>query len=309
MEKVTLENDSLSLTVVPELGCKISSIYDKEHSHEWLWQDPRRPLTIPVFGDSYADYDISGFDECFPNIGVSTYPGDPTKTLLDHGELWSIPWDVKQSANSLHCQVRGRQFNFLFQRIITLNKRAINFSYKITSHEESDFYSLWSAHALFKVDGDMRLSLPGNPRIRKEFGFSARMSPNGTYGYQGQFSEYTWPFTINERGQEFDLSKISLSSPLTDKVVVEVGENMRAELLDLNTGRLAMLEYSGSDIEYLGICYNLNAWPEGAHPARWVALEPTNGCTDKLTDSVKRKAFTKLAKNESKQWTYSIRFS
>ncbi len=309
MDKVTLENSYLALTVVPELGCKISSIYDKEHSYEWLWQDAYRPLKIANHGDSYEAYDISGFDECFPNIGISPYPGDPAKTLLDHGEIWSIPWEVHKSAKSLNCKVLGRQFNFVFKRIITLEERTLNFNYEITNLEDFDFYSLWSAHALFKVSGDMRLSLSGNPMMCKEFGFSERMSPNGADGYKGQFSEFKWPSTINEHGQRFDLSYISLSEPLMDKVVVEVCENIQAKLLDITTGRAATMEFSGSEIAYLGICYNLGAWPSGEHPARWIALEPTNGCTDKLTDSVDREAFIKLAKDESKQWSYSIEFN
>lgn len=309
MDVVTLENSYLAITVVPELGCKISSIYDKEHGYEWLWQDAHRPLKIAQHGDPYEAYDISGFDECFPNIGISPYPGDPAITLLDHGEIWSIPWQVRKSANSLDCHVLGRQSKFSFQRIITLDERTLRFKYKVINLGETDFYSLWSAHALFKVAGDMRLSLSGNPIMRKEFGFSERMTPNGVDGYQGQFSEFKWPYTMNEDGRKFDLSHISLSQPLTDKVVVEVGQNIRAELVDATTGRAALLEFSGAEIEYLGICYNLNAWPSGEHPARWIALEPSNGCTDKLTDSVDRKAFTKLAENENRQWSYSIGFN
>lgn len=309
MNTVLLENSYLAITVIPALGCKISSIYDKEHDFEWLWQDPFRPLRPAQHGDSYEAYDISGFDECFPNIGVSPYPGNPTKKLFDHGEIWSLLWDVRASSNSLNCQVQGKEFKFTFKRIITLDERTINFDYEITNLEDFDFYSFWSAHALFKVSADMRLSLNGHPTMRKEFGFSERMSPNGTDGYEGQFSEFEWPWTKNEHGQKFDLSYISLSQPLTDKVVVEVGEKMQAILFDVTSKRSVTMEFSGSQIAFLGICYNLGAWPSGEHPARWVALEPTNGCTDKLTDSIERNAFTKLAKGENRKWSYSLEFN
>jgi galactose mutarotase-like enzyme len=309
MEMITLENQHLALSVIPELGCKISSIYDKKNAYEWLWQDGNRPFRYPRYGDPYDAYDISGFDECFPNIGISSYPNDLAMKLLDHGEIWSIPWSVSKSSNVMHCQVHGQQFNFDFERIITLEERTVKFEYTVTNYEEFDFISLWSAHALFEVSGDMELSIMGNPIMRKEFGFSNRMGPDGDDGYLGQFSGYKWPLTSNESGELFDLSKISLSKPLTDKVVLEADENFHVGLLDISTNRNLTMKFSRKEIPYLGICYNLGAWPSGEFPARWVALEPTNGCTDKLSDSFERGAFSLLAKNESSEWSYSIDFN
>jgi hypothetical protein len=38
-------------------------------------------------------------------------------------------------------------------------------------------------------------------------------------------------------------------------------------------------------IPYVGICFNLDAWPSTGEKARWVAIEPSTGPTDKLDEA------------------------
>ena len=60
-----LEDDILSVVVVPDLGAKIASIYDKKAGREWLL-GPIRAVRPAPYAANYIDYDVSGWDEMFP---------------------------------------------------------------------------------------------------------------------------------------------------------------------------------------------------------------------------------------------------
>jgi len=309
LDSISLENEFLRVSILPKIGCKITSIYDKINDYEWLWSDPHRPVAQPVFGDAYDRYDISGFDECFPNIGISHHPVIKDLKLLDHGEIWAKPWTIELSENEMIGEVRGGQLDFIFKRKLRLDGRQILFDYSVTNIGSDNLVYLWSAHPLFKVTGDMEIKSPINHPMTKEFGFSNRMSPNGTDGGEGRFNSFTWPIVRNSTGDQFDISQISLIEPLTDKVILEINDGGAFELSDKKTARVMKLTIPKGNINHIGICYNLGAWPFGEHPASWVALEPTNGNSDRLDHSYEKGIFRDLPSNKSEAWNYRMEFN
>jgi len=309
LDSISLENHFLRVSLLPDIGCKITSIYDKINDYEWLWSDPHRPVSKPLFGDAYDRYDISGFDECFPNIGISHHPVIKDLQLVDHGEIWAKPWTIKLSGNEMIGEVRGEQSDFIFKRKLRLDGRQILFDYSVTNIGSDNLVYIWSAHPLFKVTGDMEIKSSANHAMTKEFGFSNRMSPNGTDGSEGRFNSYTWPIVRNSTGDQFDISQISLIEPLTDKVILEINDGGAFELCDKKTSRVMKLTIPKGNINHIGICYNLGAWPFGEHPASWVALEPTNGNSDRLDHSYKKGIFRDLLTNKSESWNYRMEFN
>ena len=85
-----LENELTSMVLIPEIGGKVVSIKSLATECEFLWQDDTRPYATPHYGELFANYDASGFDECFPSIGQCAYPEFPWQgiTIPDHGEIW-----------------------------------------------------------------------------------------------------------------------------------------------------------------------------------------------------------------------------
>jgi hypothetical protein len=221
-----LENDHLKVSVIPELGAKIAQITDKHANYEWLWEDPTRRLKERQPGDSYDEHEITGFDECFPNIGISSYPGDPNLTLPDHGELWSQAWSFQRSNDSIISTAIGKVLPYTFVREITLKDQSLTFSYAIENTGQESFKGFWSAHPLFHAVEGMQILISGNPPMTKEFSFSGRMGSDGNDGYAGHLDKYKWPNTIGESGESFDLSQITLTEPLTDKVVIATPEDL-----------------------------------------------------------------------------------
>jgi galactose mutarotase-like enzyme len=306
VEPVGVENEFVRINVVPELGCKIISIFDITHDHEWLWKDSNRPLKSAEFGTNYLNYDISGFDECFPNIGVSQHPLDPKITLPDHGDLWSIPWDTTVEEFLISSTVKGRSFPYVFSRQIQIEGQRIKFQYEVRNEGALNFAFMWSAHPLFNVAGAMSIVMNESPQMTKEFSIGGRVGQDGPDGYFGQFQSYIWPTVQDHKGSEIDLSQIRLGRPIADKVVLDSPSNGKIELRDLSSGRSLSFQLSPAEIPFIGICFNLGVVPSGNHPGTWVAIEPTSGCTDKLDDSYQRGAFSSLAPGESLRWAYSI---
>ena len=54
MNRMHLFNEALSLEILPSVGGKIVSLFDKSYRQEWLWANPWLPLRNPVFGESYV---------------------------------------------------------------------------------------------------------------------------------------------------------------------------------------------------------------------------------------------------------------
>lgn len=280
-----LENDFLKVSVIPELGAKIAQIRDKQANYDWLWEDPTRPLRARRVTDKYDEHDITGFDECFPNIGISSYPGDIDLILPDHGELWSQAWSCEKTNDSIISTAIGKVLPYKFERKIALKDRSLTFSYSIENTGQESFKGFWSAHPLFNAVEGMQILLNGNPPMTKEFGFSGRMGSDGADGYAGHLDEYIWPNTAGESGKSYDFSQVTLAEPLTDKVVIATPEDGVITLLNPRHKCAVRFSLAPQEIPYIGICFNLDAWPFTGRKARWLAIEPSTGPTDKLDEA------------------------
>jgi len=306
LDSVVIENTLLRIRVVPELGCKIVEIYDLENKHEWLWRDKSRPIKLAKYGDAYDRYDISGFDECFPNIGISKHLENDEVELPDHGEIWSLPWEVADSAANISAGVTGILFNYRFTRKISLEGRKITLSYSVSNYGDCEFKYMWSAHPLFRIDEDMKIEISGNPKMLKEFGFGGRIGDDGEAWYGGHLSEHTWPKVIGSDGDISDMSEVSLAKILTDKVVLDAPIDGVVKLTKLKSGRALTMKFAPSEVPFLGVCYNFSAWPLTGEPATWVALEPTTGRTDRLDECMKLGSANILKAKESKTWQIEL---
>ena len=306
MHSLVLQNECLRVRVIPQLGCKIVEIYDLENDHEWLWSDKSRPIKAANYGDQYDLYDISGFDECFPNIGISQDPKNIGVTLPDHGEIWSLPWDVTQEENGVSATVLGKLFDYRFFRRLSLKSNKLVIEYSVSNIGNSELTYMWSAHPLFAIDENMKIEITGNPKMSKEFGFGGRIGPDGDNWYEGHLSEHVWPSVLGVDGRLSDMSEVSLDKVLTDKVVLDAPVDGLVSLKKLSSGRSLTMKFSPLELPFLGICYNFGAWPLTGEPATWVALEPTTGKTDRLDECTKLDCARVLAPKSNANWSLEI---
>ncbi len=107
-----LESDFIRTAVVPEMGAKLVSLFDKRTQREWLVAPGLRPLQKVAYGANFVEQDMSGWDEMFPTIVACDYPvpGERFGTPLpDHGEVWPLSWRLEPtSPDSLRTSVEGK---------------------------------------------------------------------------------------------------------------------------------------------------------------------------------------------------------
>ncbi len=76
-----LDDDAVRLTVIPGWGGKVVEIFDRRRGREWLFENPafsheRCAACLPAYGADYmGQFDLGGFDECFPTVGQCFYLG------------------------------------------------------------------------------------------------------------------------------------------------------------------------------------------------------------------------------------------
>lgn len=309
LQFVHIENAGTKVSVLPMCGGKITSLVSAS-GRDWLWHDPYRPIRQPVPDACFADFDLSGWDECFPTIAPCPYPGSPAIQLSDHGELWSRPWEViSSSATSLTLRRAGQALPYVFERTITVGSSGtVGLGYSLTNQGSGDLTWMWSAHPLFAVQEGMRVHLAPAQVMTKEFGIGGRIGPDSADGAGERLEEYRWSHVTGADGVERDLSIVEFPEPpVTDKVVVRGLEVGRAELCH-PSGETLRLEWWCHEIPFLGLCSNLGAWPFGDHPGRWVALEPTTGSTDRLDEAAARGEAAVLGARATTTWQLTVAF-
>jgi hypothetical protein len=89
-----LENECLRLVVNPQRGGRIDSFLEKSSGKDWVWHPagyfPGQQRSLPL-GANFDDNWEGGWDDIFPSDAPGVHEG---RTMYDHGELWSGPWET-----------------------------------------------------------------------------------------------------------------------------------------------------------------------------------------------------------------------
>jgi hypothetical protein len=154
-----LENESLSATIVPLMGGKISSIYNKEIAREFLWTNKNIPFTTQRPGAEYDPNFIGGIDELIPNdvpeeINGIAYP--------DHGELWTTP--LQHTINDAKITVHGLLplSGLDYSKTVQLDpiKPILYLEYKIANPTRQTRHFLWKLHAALYIKENDKVISP-----------------------------------------------------------------------------------------------------------------------------------------------------
>lgn len=200
---VIVENESLRLTVLPELGAKIYDIVHKRSGKNVLWHNPRiRPRKVP-FGSRFDDVWSGGWDEIFPSdgesvVGIERFP--------EMGETWPLQWDYRiakrRDSATLITSVMTPISPVKFTRKLTLRSGESRFvcDYEIMNLSHNEIKFLWKVHAAFPIDERCRIEIPAACGI-----VDAK--------YCGNFSTtpYKWPMAFAKDGELIDVSRVDPS--------------------------------------------------------------------------------------------------
>lgn len=297
LERITLENEQISFSLLPQIGGKAISLILKENKYEYLSLSGR-PFRVPTYGANFADYDISGFDECFPAIAEGFYPESPWKgiPIPDHGELWVLPWQSDVEGENLRLSVFGVRFPYHFVKVFSLQENRVKINYQLRNLSPFEFKYLWAAHPLLTVTPGTKIILPGKLRIRIDWSKNERL---GKLLY-----ETSWPCAQGPGGEVIDLSVVnSPEVQQATKFFTTPLEQGWCAVHDPRAGNFLKFSFPVAKIPYVGVWINEGGWPLSGPPSYNVALEPCIGCPDKLDIAIQRGEYAFLRGQGENTWT------
>jgi galactose mutarotase-like enzyme len=276
---------------VPQLGANIAEFTHLKTGRQWLWENPRVPLSEHGYGCPYAWGSMAGFDECFPAIAPGKYPLPPYSGLEipDHGELWAVPWQVEVVEGGLRMWAEGRVLPYRLERTLLASPggHALRLHYRLVSLGHSPLAFCWSSHPVIAPTPGMRVLLPEGAEVRVEGGVGDRLGPPGTH--------FRWP---GERGGLDALRDCATTPEQVDKVFVSGVERGWAGLYDPHTDSHLLFRFDPGQISSVGLWISI-CGPPGEDR---VALEPCIGTSDSLARSVENGSAAALAPGGAMEW-------
>lgn len=297
-----LEDEAARVVIVPSLGAKIVSIYDKRLSFEWL-VGPQRPLQPVIYGSSFVAQDMSGWDEMFPTINACDYPlpGEYAGGFLpDHGEVWSLPWQVEsQEAAGLVLRVDGVALPYCLRRRAALvSPGVLLLEYQLENTGIAPFAYLWAAHPQYVAGEHTAIVLPESATQ------VINVLPGEVWGAAGE--RYPWPHPRSKDGRLWELERIRSADNHDCRKFYLPPESPIpwAALVNQHLGCSLRMEWSPAELPYLGIWVD-----EGTYnPQAVVALEPSNGYYDSLDVAIRNRRVSIIEGGTRHAWSLVVRF-
>jgi len=160
---LTLENDLIQVTVIPDLGGRIWDLVDRTRRVNWIWHRPNVPLVNCATGADYDTVWAGGWEELFPNDAPGPFEG---RTLPDHGEWWARNWAVTEIEDGetlrirLTCQMGVIRARCVKEISLARGDSRVDVTYAIESEEPLPFHFLFKQHLPLDITPGCRLLLP-----------------------------------------------------------------------------------------------------------------------------------------------------
>jgi len=281
LDAFKIENDILSIVVIPELGGKIASLIQKDKNFEFYFQNKKDTFFKPQIYDDFSKFDASGFDDCFPSVDASSMILNGRSVHYpDHGEIWSKSMSYEITCEKLKLQCSSEILPYNYEKIISIKNNNIHIDYKIINSGSESFPCIWTMHGLLNCENGMEIHLP--PGVKEII----NVQNSRLLGNPGLV--YSYPDAVLEDGTACRLNRISSKdADKTEKFYINemlsVGEcGLYYPSKDLSY----KIYFDKEQLPYLGIWIS-----EGGFRGDYnLALEPSNGFYDKI----------EIARNNSK---------
>ena len=200
LQVVRLENEFITVDVLPELGAKIYNFIHRKSNRNLLWHNPRIPPSRQVMGTKFDDVWSGGWDELMPNDIPSPVFGN--EMLPDHGEIWSQPseWHIKSEDTSVRFVNYGHVLPTVFEKTISLlpGESHCTIQYRLTNMGPRPIDFLWNIHPALAISSATRLDVPAVRGIVENWG-TGHFEPG---------IEYDWPTAVDSSGHKIDMTQI-----------------------------------------------------------------------------------------------------
>jgi galactose mutarotase-like enzyme len=302
-ENVVLKSGDLSLTLLPHLGGKISSIRIGDTE---LLQAPLMPYAPRTQTMAFDEADASGWDECLPSVAackVALADGSSAQ-IPDHGDLWRVEWQREGAvAGTLRAECFSLPLAVVRSLAVSETRTSwkLQLRYTVTNSGNVGVPWSWAAHPLFAVEAGDRIVLPESIHtLRLEGSGGKRLGKNG--------ETVSWPIAWLAAGGETDLSVAqSIDSGIGDKLFAgPLGATESWCALERpGAGLTIRVGFDSAATPYLGLWICYGGWPDRPGKKQMcVALEPATAPVDSL--AVTGPWSRTLAPGESFSWQMTV---
>lgn len=279
MSRITLTNDRLTTTVVPEAGARIAQLADHT-GRGWLVEtdrpEPAYPPDVARADVRFTDGTRGGWDECVPSVAA-------TSESADHGDFWFRPWQVTHRTDR-SVGLRAVQFGPLYlSKTVTLHETRAELRVDVEVHNSGGdrLPVLYSAHPLFRWTSTARLEFPRAGEVRPAFGSVRHPVRHGA--------------VVPRTG-----------APENYKAFVAWSGTARVSFADRTGGIVMRQPVGGARLRWLGVCVNRDSWPADAPGESWIALEPTTCATDSLDEAEASGQSVVLEPGSRRRWAVTV---
>lgn len=300
-KEIVLENEKLRITLLPELGGKMTRLENKGTGTQFLkqYEKSEGDLKPPNLGFDFKPPYAFGFDECFPTVAPSNYLfNESVIHLPDHGELWAQEWEYELHDDRVVLNATGVNLLYEFEKEIVLKGCEIEISYSVRNNSYRQFDYIWSSHPLLEIDDQDELL------IHEEVN---RVSIHRS-NEEGQVKkkETEWPYLF---GSKTDFSIVQpKSSNQAIKLFAENVRKGRAGLYRKRSHETILFNFDAGKTPHLGIWLCYGGWPEEADIGSYtVALEPATASFDKLSDAIENTENKVIEPGGCHSWTLTMK--
>lgn len=259
LRMVTLENETLRVSILADKGCDVFEFLHKPTDTDFLWRSPlgvRNPAqfvpTVSRPDGAFLDFYEGGWQLCLPSGGNSSNYGGTV--FGAHGEVCLIPWEYsiledQPQRVSVRFWVRTYRTPLYIERVVTIERHqpSITMEERVSNEGEVAINIVWGHHPAFGppfLDETCVVDLPG--------GVVETVAVEATHRCRSGKGA-AWPLVDGHSGVPIDLSRIP--SP-------DTRSHDLAYITDLTAGWYAITNTSQR------VGFGL-AWPVEIFPALW----------------------------------------
>jgi galactose mutarotase-like enzyme len=201
MSALRLQNDSLSVSILPNVGAKIYDLIARNSGYNFLWHNPRiAPQTYPIEAN-FDNYWCGGWDDGFPTCEACSHSGEQYPNL---GELRSLHWTVEeQGESSVSLSAFGPISPIKAHKQIRLREASLESEFTIQHQGFLPIDYLWGTHPAYAVEPGCVLHIPARSGI-------VGQANHISLGEPGQ--QYPWPNLTAANGL-IDMSVLQPAGP------------------------------------------------------------------------------------------------
>ena len=294
---VALDNGLIRVVVIPELGGRVWQLEDRIRGREWIWHRDDVPLGRADTGASYDEVWAGGWEELFPNDAPGVFEG---RSLPDHGEWWTLPWDVAECSDErLKLVARSSVVKATCSKEYRLarGEARVSVTYRILSNEERPFHFLFKQHLPVRLSSDCSLSLPGGivTTVDPEFGSIVRSG-----------ERFLWPRFAGDQGRSADLSLVRPKTSEDREFVYVSGlPEPWCGVDDHGSGASLRMEFDADAFPFVWLFISYGGW----RGVNTVVLEPCTNMPKDLAEAVRLGQSARLQPGQEFVTTVSVSLS